>query len=153
MSLLKTPWFALIELEVMQNGRQLVQFDDQPQLTTLIDQNIKILGIEVFSDQVLAVAPSGNTVAPIAELQKAVLVLINDDKQRVYQYPVLGLNRIYASTAAFIPHQNDLQLFDNLQKIAWTKSGCEFTAVTANAPYSILFGIHYEKLEGTPAKL
>lgn len=152
MSLLKTPWFALIELKVTANGRQLMQFDDQPQLTTLIDQNIKILGIEVFSDAVLPIAPSGNTTAPLAELQKATLVLIDDDKQRVYQYPVLGLNRIYSDPAAFIPHQNDLQLFDNLQKIAWTKSGCQFTAITANAPYSILFGIHYEKLEGTPAK-
>lgn len=153
MSLLKTPWFTLIELNVTTNGRQLVQFDDQPQLTTLIDQNVKILGIEVFSDQVLAIAPSGATVAPLAELQKATLILINDDKQRVYQYPILGLNRIYADPANFVPHQNDLQLFDNLQKIAWTKSGCQFTAVTANAPYSILFGIHYEKLDGTPQKL
>ncbi len=152
MSLLKTPWFALIELQVQANGRGLVQFTDQPQLTTLIDQNIKILGIELFADNVLPIAPSGNTVAPLAELQKAVLVLINDDKQRVYQYPVLGLNRVYSDPAAFIPHVMDLQLFDNLQKIAWTKSGCEFTAATANAPYSILFGIHYEKLEGQAVK-
>jgi hypothetical protein len=153
MSLLRTPWFALIELQVLDNGRIQAQFADQPQLTTLVDQEIRILAVETYTDQVLSVAPSGLTVAPLAELQKATLMLIDDDKQKVYQYPVLGLNRIYSDPGNFIPHQIDLQLFENLRKIAWTKSGCQFMAQTANAPYSIVFGIHYEKLEGTPVKM
>lgn len=153
MSLLRTPWFTTVELFIPANASNYVNFVDQPQLTTLIDQEVKIMGIELFTPETLSTAPSGATMAPLAELQKMLLTLVNDDMQRIYQYPILGLNRVLSNGAgAETPSVFDLQLFDRLTKIAWTKSKVEFVAAPAGNPYSVVFGIHYDKLSGESVK-
>lgn len=151
MSLLRSPWTTLVELPVAVNSQMWVNFPDQPDLTTLIDQQIDILGIELIINSVLSNGPSGNINAILTEMQKATLVLVNDDKKRVYEFPVLTFNRMRNLTGGVEqPNQQDLQLFSDLSKIAWTKSGIQFLvppAFAGSVPYSFLFQIHYSKTE------
>lgn len=150
MSLLRAPWFAMVELFVPVGTGNFINFEQQPQLTTLIDQEIKIMGIEVYTPAVLANAPSGQPNAPVPELQKCLFTAINDDMQRIYQMPLLKLNNMQTLDGAgdLVPHSYDLQLFDRLNKVAWTKSKIEFTTPPANLPWSICLGIYYDKLQG-----
>jgi hypothetical protein len=98
---------------------------------------------------VLTNAPSGAVISPIAELRKAVLTINNDDQQRIYQIPLLSLNRTQSDDGAGLltPSQWDLALFDRITKVAWTKSKVDFVQ-PPTGPYSFLFGIHYDKIQG-----
>lgn len=147
MSLLRTPWFSTVELFVPNAPGNRVNFQDQPQLTTLIDQQINILAVELFTADSLAVAPSGQAMASITELRKMMLTLVNDDMQRIYQYPVTALIRQRPGTNNQ-PNSYDLQLFDRLTKISWTKCYIEYATAAGAGPYSVVFGVHYDKLEG-----
>lgn len=154
MSLLKSPWVTLVELPVQNITGTWVNFPDQPDLTTLIDEQVNILAVELIPYTAMIMGPSGLANMPLADLQTAMLTLVNEDKKRVYNYPVLGLNRIYSTDSGeVVPHISDLQLFQNLSKIAWTKSGVQFTQVPGNQPSCILFNVHYEKLSTEKLKV
>jgi hypothetical protein len=97
---------------------------------------VVIRAVEVYTAEIYAVAPSGNTVVDVAQAANLVLTLRVGEDQPIYQVPIL----------AFVTQLNFgivKELFPS--NINLLKSGV--TAIgTIPTNLSVMFGFHYERL-------
>ncbi len=144
----------LIEVPVITNGQQRVNFPDIQQLRSMANQTIIIKGIDLIIAQVLSNGPiTGLVTAPLAELAKMSLVIYCEGWEKAQFFPVLALNSMAVPTAA-IPFGQSRVKFSNWFNVDWSKTYIQYsnTTVSAGAPYCLLLNVQYEKLnaEGVP---
>jgi hypothetical protein len=136
----------LIEVPVVANGLQRVQFPDVQQLRSLVNQIIVIKEIRLITVDVLTNAPLGGQVnAPTAELQKLTLVIYCEGWEKAQLMPILILNDIN-NTA---PHRFTGTRFNNWENVDWSKTYLQYSNGTqsAGAPYAVLLDVVYLKLD------
>lgn len=143
--------YQLIELTVPAGGLgagSRLYFQDQPQLRSQTNQLVIIKAIETFGSNATPKSPSGVTVAGVADLQNAFLVLNVAGTEAMQYIPFTVLNRVndQGATPAFVL---DLFLLDNQTYIDWTKSYIQFGATQSNI-VSYLVGVYYEYEPGRP---
>jgi hypothetical protein len=147
----RTKRFQLVELIVtatIVGNNQNVYFQNQPQLQSVLgDRTIYIKKIETYTNKALALSPltSGNGVATPADIINGVLTLCVKGEEQLRQIPLADLNRVFADTgAAFAPFVWEGFYVKNLYEVDWTKSYVTLVATPAAAPFSYLFGVHYD---------
>jgi hypothetical protein len=140
----------LIEVAVPSNGKQRIPFPDVQQLRSTTTQRIIIKGIRLITSEVLSNGPvTGNTNAPLAELQKISLVIYCEGWEKAQFIPALVLND--ASTpGGTMPHRYHATRFNNWENVDWTKSYLQYSngTSTASTPYCVMFDVEYIKLDG-----
>ena len=137
----------LVEIEVLTNGQQRVKFPDVQQLRSTTNQKIILKAIRVITDEVLTNAMlSVNANAPIAELQKIALVIYCEGWEKGHLIPILTLNDMHTEGGA-APHRYAQTNFNDWQNVSWDKCYLQFGngTVSANAPYTVLLDVQYEK--------
>lgn len=147
----RTKRFQLVELIIaatVAGNNQQVYFQNQPQLQSVLgDRTIYIKAIQTYSDQALALSPltSGSAVATAGDIANGVLTLCVKGEESLRQIPLADLNRIFSDTgAAFAPYNWEPFYLKNLFEVDWTKSYVTLVATPAAAPFSYLFGVHYD---------
>jgi hypothetical protein len=144
----RTKRFELVELSIAatvagQNSQ--VFFQNQPQLQTISqDRTIYVKAIEVYDVLDIAKSPitSGQAVATVADIQNGVLTLVNESEESFRRIPLASLHRSFNSTAS--PSVYQLFLLKNIFRVDWTKSYVTLVATPVAAPFSYLFGVHYD---------
>lgn len=134
-----------VEVPVTANGLTRVQFPDVQQLRNQGNQVIVIKGIRLINATVLTNAPlSGNTIAPLAELQKISMTLYSEGWERGQLIPVLVLNDIFTQ-GGNIPYRQFPTKFSSWRNVDWSKSYLQWSngTVSAGATYSVLFDVEY----------
>jgi hypothetical protein len=138
--------YELMELTVPAGAGTRVNFQDNPQLRTMIDQEIYVKDIELFltnsyaNSQVNPALPG----LTLAEAIKAVLCLYVQGEERIHFIPLLKLNHI---TDAAVPFQEQANQFADLAKVDWTKSYIQFSVAPAGTPYVMPFCVNYIKIQ------
>lgn len=146
----RTKRFQLIELIVpatVTAANSNVMFGNQPQLQSILGDNVYVKAIEVFSDRALAASPlsTGTTVANSAAIRNATLTLLIKGEESMQKIPLTMLSRIFTDTGGtFVPNVYQLFLLKNIFEVDWTKSYLTLVAAPAAPPLSYLFGIHYD---------
>lgn len=140
----------LIEVVVPTNGKQRIPFPDVQQLRSMTNQRIIIKGIRTVTSETLSNGPvTGNTNAPLAELQKISLVIYCEGWEKAQFIPVLVLNDV-STPGGNMPHRYHATRFNNWENVDWTKSYLQYSngTSTANTPYCVMFDVEYIKLDG-----
>jgi hypothetical protein len=135
----------LIEVPVIANGKQRINFPDVQQLRSTEDLIIIIKSLRVIPLAVLAAGPTSGVNAPNAELVKMTLVIYCEGWEKAQYIPVLVLNDLENAT---VPFRFNATKFDNWKKVDWTKSYLQLGngLTTANTPYNVLFEVEYERI-------
>ena len=142
----KISQYELVEILIQQDSTATKFFFlDQPKL-----RNTALLGIEVFSANNIAVAPSQNPVINETVFAKSYLVLVDADsnQERGYQIPLVSLRRAHNSDTS-----NTSQFVTNLQgfsgmNVNYSKSYVVLgnnTGLSTTQDESFLFGITYDQ--------
>jgi hypothetical protein len=134
-------FFQSIEIPINAGAGTQVKIGDQPQLRIQKDQRIYVQGIEVYTDVVAPLTPSGATNAPVAELQKASFCFYIKGEERIFRLPLLALVAINDLTN---PYRFELPEFADVE-IEWAKSYIQF-ATAPVPPYSIFIGVQYSRV-------
>lgn len=146
---MRTKRYELVELIVPANTTSRAMFKDLPNLRTQGNNKVQVQAIQAFCIKQVSVSPSGVAMCAIADFMKAYLVLNVAGEEKVFQMPLAQLNTVRpdAVTAAeYVPSVSDLQMFENLEGVDWTKSYVQFGSAPAATAFSILFGVHYTRL-------
>lgn len=147
---MRTKRYELVELQVPANtSGTKVQFTDIPQLRTQTNQTITIQAIETFSNQAVTTSPTGIAVATPTQIKSAFLVLNVQGEENIFRIPLPQLNRVIPdqiTAANYVPSVDQLQQFEMLQMVDWTKSYVQFATAPNNvSAFSFLFGVHYTR--------
>lgn len=147
----RTKRFQLVELIItaaVTGNNSTVYFQNQPQLQSIQgDRKIYIKSIETYSSKAIAKSPltAGNTTATPADIINAVLTLSVKGEESLRQIPLCDLNRTIADTGAnYAPAVWQQFLLKNIFEVDWTKSYVTVLSTPAAAPFSYLFGVHYD---------
>lgn len=141
----------LIEVKVLatDTGSQSIEFPDVQQLRSQADQRIILKGMRLITADVLAKGVvSGLTNAPLAELQKIVLVIYCEGWEKAFNMPILQLNDI-ATPGGTFPHRYHATKFNDWENVDWSKTKLVYSNGTTgaqNTPYCVMFDVEYIKL-------
>lgn len=139
----------LVEVDVLNNGRQRVPFPDIAQLRSTTEMKIVIKAIRLVTADVLTRSVvSGNVTAPVAELQKISLVIYCEGWEKAQFIPILTLNDM-ALPGGAIPHNYNLTSFNDWVNVSWDKCYLQYAngTLSANAPYTVMLDVQYERFD------
>jgi hypothetical protein len=136
----------LVEVPVLTNGLQRVNFPDVQQLRSLVNQRIIVKEIRLVTPDMLTNAPiGGQLAAPVAELQKLTLTIYCEGWEKAQLMPILILNDL---GGGLTPHRYNGTRFNNWANVDWSKTFLTYSngTVSAGTPYSVMFDVVYLKL-------
>jgi hypothetical protein len=136
--IMKTRNFELIELPIQANqpaGR--VMFPDIPQL-----RGTTLQAVEGYVVSHIGFSPTGLTVMSMASATNSYIGLFVNGKDQIVRMPYPQLIRLVTPTIA-APYSNELQQFDNLLGVDWSKSFIQFSAAPQVGIFAVMLGVHY----------
>lgn len=138
----------LIEVPVLDNGLQRVNFPDVQQLRSMANQVIIVKGIDLITPTTLSNGPiTGLACAPLTELVKISLVIYCEGWEKAQFLPILTLNSMAVPTVAQ-PYAQNKTKFANWRNVDWSKTYLQYSngTVSAGTDYAVLLNVQYEKL-------